>query len=115
MPRTMLNIIYTNTMAESVRFYERLGFFRREDGDINDWWNEFPIGDASLALHWNNDEPLPTGGQPELNFRISAAEFDALYESIGDLNPSAVDTLRGLGRYFTVTDPSGVNIQFNEH
>ena len=114
MARTMLNIIYTNTMAESVAFYERLGFFRREDGEVNDWWNEFTIGDASLALHWAADEPLATGGQPELNFRMPGAEFDALYESIGDLNPSAIDTLRGLGRFFTVTDPSGLKIQFNE-
>lgn len=114
MKHTLLNIIYTNSMAESVAFYERLGLFRREDGEVNDWWNEFAVGDTTLALHWNRDETLPATGNPELNFRLTTEEFDALYASIADLNPSGIDTLRGLGRFFTVMDPNGIRVQMNE-
>ncbi len=110
----LLNIIYTNHMAESVAFYEQLGMYRREDGDVNQWWNEFPIGDATLALHWNRDEPLPTQSNPEVHLQIGKAEFDALHTAVTDLHPSAIDTLQGSGRFFTVVDPNGVRVQINE-
>ena len=110
----LLNIIYTNQMEESVAFYERLGLFRKEDGEINQWWNEFPIGDASLALHWNNDEPLPAESNPELHLQASPAEFDRVYKNIADFSPSEIGTLEGMGRIFTVRDPNGVRVQFNE-
>lgn len=110
----LLNIIYTNDMATSVAFYEKLGLFRKEDGEINQWWNEFPIGDARLALHWNNDEPIPVGSNPELHLQVSAAEFEAIYREVGSLSPSEIATLDGLGRYFTLTDPNGVRVQLNE-
>lgn len=110
----LLNIIYTNNQADSVAFYERLGLLRKEDGEVNQWWNEFPIGDASLALHWNQDKELPTQSNPELNFQVETAQFDQLYASLGDLNPSGISTLQGLGRTFTVTDPNGVVVHINE-
>ena len=110
----LLNILYTNDMAASVAFYEQLGLFRSVDGEIDDWWNEFPIGDASLALHWNEGKPLPTGANPELHLQMSQSEFEAVYAEISDLAPSPVDHMEGVGRYFTVTDPSGVRVQVNE-
>ena len=110
----LLNIIYTNNQAESVAFYERLGLLRREDGEISQWWNEFPIGDATLALHWNQGNDLPTQSNPELNFQVETARFDELYAAIADLNPSEMATLQGMGRTFTVTDPNGVVVHINE-
>lgn len=110
----LLNIIYTNDMAESVAFYEKLGLFRREDGEINQWWNEFQVGDASLALHWNQDASLPATGHPELNFQMESSAFDSLYAAVSDLNPGEIATLEGMGRFFTVVDPNGIKLQFNE-
>lgn len=110
----LLNIIYTNDMAASVDFYERLGLFRKEDGEINQWWNQFPIGDASIALHWNDDKPLPAESNPELHLEVSASEFEATHANILGFSPSAIAHMERIGRYFTVTDPNGVQIQVNE-
>ena len=110
----LLNIIYTNHMAASVDFYEQLGLFRREDGEVNQWWNEFPIGDATLALHWNRDQPLPTQSNPELHLQANKAEFDTLYAVVVNLEPSGIGKLEGSGRFFTITDPNGVRVQINE-
>ncbi len=110
----LLNIIYTNSMQESVAFYEQLGLFRNVDGEVDKWWNEFPVGNASLALHWNEGKELPAGSNPELHLQMTQSEFDAVYAEIGDLAPSPVDMMEGIGRYFTVTDPNGVRVQINE-
>lgn len=110
----LLNIIYTNGMEESVAFYEKLGLFRSVDGDIDQWWNEFPVGDATLALHWNDNKQLPTTSNPELHLQMSKSEFEAVYAEISDLSPSPVSLMEGVGRYFTVIDPSGVRVQINE-
>lgn len=110
----LLNIVYTNHMKESVAFYEALGLFRKEDGEVNDWWNEFPIGNASLALHWNEGKPLPTESNPELHLQASPSEFEAIYAEITDLAPSPVNNLEGVGRYYYVTDPNGLRVQINE-
>lgn len=110
----LLNIIYTNNMPESVAFYEKLGLFRKVDGAVDQWWNEFPVGNASLALHWNEGKELPSESNPELHFQMSPSEFEAVYAEIGDLVPSPVETMEGIGRYFTVTDPNGVRVQINE-
>ena len=110
----LLNIIYTNDMEKSVHFYEKLGLFRSVDGEIDTWWNDFPVGNASLALHWNDGKPLPTESNPELHFQMSHSEFEAVYAAIGDLAPSPVETMEGVGRFFTVTDPNGVRVQVNE-
>ena len=110
----LLNIIYTNDMEKSVHFYEKLGLFRSVDGEIDTWWNDFPVGNASLALHWNDGKPLPTESNPELHFQMSHSEFEAVYAEIGDLAPSPVDSMEGVGRFFTVTDPNGVRVQVNE-
>lgn len=110
----LLNILYTNDMEESVVFYERLGLFRKEDGEVNQWWNEFPIGDASLALHWNNDQPIATQSNPELHLQASSSEFASIYSSIAQYSPSGIETLEGVGRYFTVVDPNGIRVQVNE-
>jgi predicted enzyme related to lactoylglutathione lyase len=110
----LLNILYTNHMSESVAFYERLGLFRREDGDVNQWWNEFQLGDATLALHWNRDEPLPTESNPELHLQANRAEFEAIYRDMADHQPSEMQTLERMGRFFTVVDPNGVQVQVNE-
>lgn len=110
----LLNIVYTNDMPASVVFYEQLGLFRKVDGDVDEWWNEFPIGDASLALHWNDGKPLPTESNPELHLQMSRSEFEAVYAEIGDLAPSPVDLMEGVGRYFTVIDPNGLRVQVNE-
>lgn len=110
----LLNIIYTNDMEKSVAFYEKLGLFRNVDGEVDKWWNEFPVGNASLALHWNDGKSLPTESNPELHFQMSQAEFETVYAEIGDLVPSPVETMEGVGRFFTVTDPNGVLVQVNE-
>lgn len=110
----LLNIIYTNDMEKSVAFYEKLGLFRSVDGEVDQWWNDFPIGNATLALHWNDDKPLPPESNPELHLQMSQSEFEAVYAEISDLVPSPVETMEGVGRFFTVTDPNGVRVQVNE-
>lgn len=110
----LLNIIYTNEMDKSVEFYEKLGLFREVDGEIDQWWNAFPVGNASLALHWNDGKQLPTESNPELHLQMSSSEFEAVYAEISDLVPSPVETMEGVGRYFTVVDPNGVRVQVNE-
>lgn len=110
----LLNIIYTNHMSESVDFYEKLGLFREVDGEVDQWWNAFSVGNATLALHWNDGKPLPTESNPELHLQMSSSEFDTVYAEIGDLAPSPVEILEGIGRYFTLTDPSGVRVQVND-
>lgn len=110
----LLNIVYTNEMEKSVAFYEALGLFRKVDGEVDQWWNEFPIGDASLALHWNEDKALPEASNPELHLQMTRDEFEAVYAEISDLAPSPMDTMEGVGRYYTVIDPSGVRVQINE-
>ncbi len=110
----LLNILYTNEMEASVSFYEHLGLFRKEDGEVNQWWNEFPIGDASLALHWNNGEPIVTQSNPELHLQASATEFENIHQSMAGHSPSEILTLEGVGRYFTVQDPNGIRVQVNE-
>ena len=110
----LLNILYTNHMTESVAFYGKLGLVRREEGQVNQWWNEFGLGDASLALHWNRDQPLPTHSNPELHLQADTAEFEALYADIAELQPSEISALERAGRFFTVVDPNGVRVQVNE-
>lgn len=111
----LLNIIYTNNMEESVAFYETLGLQREVDGDIDQWWNAFTLGSGSLALHWNNHQELPpTGGNPDLNLSVPATGFDAIYANVASLNPSEINTLQGMGRYFVLIDPNGVRVQINE-
>lgn len=110
----LLNIIYTNEMEASVAFYETLGLFRKEDGEVNEWWNEFPIGDASLALHWNEDRELPTESNPELHLQVSAAVFEDVHANMAEYSPAGIETMRDIGRFFTVTDPNGVRVQLNE-
>lgn len=110
----LLNIIYTNDMKASVVFYEQLGLFRKEDGEVNQWWNEFPIGNAAIALHWNDDQPLPTESNPELHLGASSIEFESIHAAMAEHSPSAIDVMDGVGRYFTVIDPNGVRVQINE-
>jgi len=110
----LLNILYTNEMEASVAFYERLGLFRKEDGEVNQWWNEFPIGDATLALHWNNGEPIVSQSNPEIHLQVSATEFTATHAAVAEMNPSGVQELEGVGRFFTVIDPNGIRVQVNE-
>lgn len=111
---TLLNIIYANDMAASVAFYEQLGLTRKVGGEVDPWWNEFALGDAALALHWNQGNELPTTSNPELHLQIAAIEFDALYQASASLQPSALQELEGMGRYFVLTDPNGVRVQINE-
>lgn len=108
------NILYTNHMAESVAFYEKLGLYRREDGEVNQWWNEFQIGDASLALHWNRNEPLPSESNPEVHLLANHNEFEAIHGAMAEYHPSEIQTLERMGRFFTMVDPNGVRVQVNE-
>lgn len=101
-------------MDESVRFYEQFGLHRKEDGEINTWWNEFPVGDATLALHWNQDQSLPTTSNPELHFQLETTEFERAYEIATKIDTVVMGTLEGIGRIFTINDPNGVRVQFNE-
>ncbi len=108
------NILYTNHMEESVAFYEKLGLHRREDGEVNRWWNEFSVGDASLALHWNRDEALPATSNPELHLLAGGARFEEMHRDMAEYGPSEIQTLERMGRFFTVVDPNGVRVQVNE-
>lgn len=111
---SLLNIVYTNTMEESVTFYEALGLFRKVDGDIDHWWNEFTIGSASLALHWNQNQELPKASNPVMHLQVPAVQFEEAYANAAAHNPSEIQTQERIGRFFVLTDPSGVRVQVNE-
>lgn len=111
---SLLNIIYTNDMTASVAFYEALGLDRKIAGEVDPWWNEFTLDHAALALHWNEGRELATTSNPELHLQVAADEFDAVYDAVASLQPSGMQELEGLGRYFVLTDPNGVRVQINE-
>ena len=63
----LMNIIYVSDMKKSVAFYESLGLTRDDSGPIDDWWNQFSLGDAVIALHWGGDRPIP---QPSKHLEV---------------------------------------------
>lgn len=111
---SLLSIIYTTRMAESVSFYERLGLQRKLAGAVDQWWNEFVIGDAALALHWHQGDDAPAPTQSELHLRLDAAAFNSLYDALSPDQSLVIHELRGVGRYIVLTDPNGVRVQINE-
>lgn len=114
---TLMTIIYTNRMAESVTFYERLGLTRDGAGDVEQWWNQFLLGDAILALHWHQDQPLPNGANPELHLNVSADRLEPLFETCrqaGFEMASEITQLDGMEtRTFFVVDPNGLKVFIN--
>jgi|GEM_PF-2655823 len=113
----LMNIIYTNNMTESVAFYEAIGLQPTQPGSIDAWWNVLTLGDAEVALHWNGDEPLPEpSSRLELHFTLPDSELDKTWADIqnkGLLPGSPIEMLDGVGRYFWLTDPDGMKVQFN--
>lgn len=114
----LTNIIYTNRMDEAVAFYEAIGLTRANPGEINAWWNVLTMGDAEVALHWNQDAPLPKpSSRLEMHFTTSdAAELDRLFTTFQEKGLALVgpiETLEGVGRFFVLTDPDGLPVQFN--
>lgn len=112
----LLAILYTNDMAASVRFYEAIGL-QRQAGEVDDWWNEFTVGDAVLALHWNQGDPFPTQSNPALNFRLPLTDLESLYATAESTGLEIVQPMKDMefvGKIFALKDPSGVMVQFNQ-
>lgn len=113
----MMNIIYTNTMAEAVAFYKAIGLQPMRPGTIDEWWNVLTLGDAEVALHWNAGDPLPEpSSRLELHFALPDRDLDDTYADFqrkGLIPGSPIEMLEGVGRYFWLTDPDGMKVQFN--
>ena len=114
----LMATVFVSDMTASVRFYESLGLTRSESGEISPYWNEFAIGDAKLALHHASaDEIQPASRHLELNFNIPAGgALDALLDSCRALGHPIGGEIseQGFGRFFWISDPDGLPIQFNE-
>lgn len=114
----MMNVIYVRDMARSVAFYESLGLTRSGTGPIDAWWNEFAIGDAVIALHAAGDRAIPEPSKHlELHLQVPPDELDRLYALCmekGYPNGGPISEM-GFGRFFWITDPDGLWVQFNEH
>ena len=113
----LMNIAYTNDMHASVAFFDKLGLQRDQPDAISDWWNQYSVGDATLALHWNQGNELPTSSNPELHFTVGDGELDRLYAQLdadgADLE-GEIFQLDGMPtRTFVVRDPSGIRVQIN--
>lgn len=114
----LTNIIYTNRMEEAVAFYEGIGLTRVNPDDINEWWNVLTMGDAEVALHWNQGQALPEpSSRLEMHFTTAdAAELDNLFTTFREKGlalAGSIETLEGVGRFFVLTDPDGLKVQFN--
>lgn len=113
----LMTMIYTNAMAESVAFFEQAGLTRDGDGPVDQWWNQFTVGDAVLALHWNEDKPLENGTNPQLHIHVSPEDVDRIhahFKTTGvEMSPEPYE-LGGMDqRTFFVTDPNGIKVFFN--
>jgi catechol 2,3-dioxygenase-like lactoylglutathione lyase family enzyme len=104
----LMPIVYVRDMDESVAFYERLGF----EVDLqsrSQHWTELKAGDgAVLALHAAEEGDT---GQVELSMVAKEP-----LERLAEVSPVA----RGIadeafGRSIVLRDPSGLQIQVNEH
>lgn len=108
-------IAYVKDMERAVAFYESLGFSRR--GEMNPMWNEFGFGDATFALHRAMTEELPpASARLTLNLGVDGVELErlhALCEKKGYPTSGPIEDI-GFGRYFSVEDPDGLSVQFNE-
>lgn len=113
----LMNVIYVSDMKKSVAFYESIGLRRRDDGPVDDWWNEFSIGDAVIALHWGGERAIPEPSKHlELHLQVPGEELDRLYAFCveqGYPNGGPISEM-GFGRFFWITDPDGLWVQFNE-
>jgi catechol 2,3-dioxygenase-like lactoylglutathione lyase family enzyme len=104
----LMPIVYVRDMDESVAFYERLGF----EIDIRSRsrsWTELKAGEgAVLALHSAEGDKA---GRVELSMVADQplerlAEVASLARGISD---------EAFGRSMVLQDPSGLQIQVNEH
>jgi catechol 2,3-dioxygenase-like lactoylglutathione lyase family enzyme len=113
----LMNIIYVSDMKKSVAFYESLGLTRDGAGPVDDWWNQFSLGGAVIALHWGGDRPIPQPSKHlEFHLQVSGDELDrlhALCEEKGYPVNGPISEM-GFGRFFWTTDPDGLWVQFNE-
>ena len=104
----LMPIVYVHDMAESVAFYERLGF----EVDLQSrshGWTELKAGEgAVLALHTAEGGKA---GRVELSMVAEQplerlAEVAAVARGIAD---------EAFGRSIVLQDPNGLRIQVNEH
>lgn len=109
-------IAHVTDMERSVAFYELLGLSRGTDV-IDDHWNEFHLGDAILALHVVDPNELsPPSDHLALNLNVSPGELERLYSLCDERGYTTGGPIQdvGFGRFFWVTDPDNLPVQFNE-
>lgn len=71
----LMVMTFVTDMANSVAFYESLGLLRKQSGEIDQFGNEFAIGDATLALHHSTPEEIPPVDKHlQVNFNIRPVE-----------------------------------------
>src|SRR5262245_25523351 len=100
-------ILPSRDLAESLAFYERLGFENR--GAPPDEWNYMIIGRGSIELHFLGEPNAFSAWTSPTSCYVAVADADALYSEwtgVGVAADTPMTTDYGM-REFTVQDPSG--------
>ena len=108
-------IAYVRDMERAVAFYESLGFRRK--GEPSPMWTEFAFGDATFALHRAMSEELPPpSDRLTLNITVDGKTLDQLHATCEASGYPLGGPIQDIcfGRFFTVTDPDGLPVQFTE-
>ncbi len=109
---TPLPIVYVSDMAQSLPFYQALGFRIHNEGQV---WSELRLGEARLALH--TTDPLPGGPlRIELAF-ATHLPLEALITRLTEAGLSIENEINdeAFGRSLLLRDPDGLPLQINEH
>lgn len=113
----LMNIIYVSDMPRAVDFYEAIGLQRAAGGEADPMWNEFDIGDARVALHAMDADQIPTPSKHlEFHLQVPGDELERLHTTCTEAGHPVSGPIQdiGFGRFFWVTDPDGLWVQFNE-
>jgi catechol 2,3-dioxygenase-like lactoylglutathione lyase family enzyme len=108
-------IAYVKDMERAVAFYESLGF--RRQGEASPMWTEFAFGDAIFALHRAMSAELaPPSDRLTLNITVDGDTLDRLHATCEQRGYPLGGPIQdiGFGRFFIVTDPDGLPVQFTE-
>ena len=116
MQLTLMTMV--SNMGQSVAFYESLGLTRSSEGQIDEYWNTFAIGGALLALHIaHGDDLQPATTHTQLVLNVpTGSELDEAFSRCTSLAHPVQGGIedQGFGRFFRLTDPDGLTIQFTE-
>jgi catechol 2,3-dioxygenase-like lactoylglutathione lyase family enzyme len=112
---TLMTILYTREVEQTIAFYQALGFQLTAHDRAYDW-AELRLGDALLGIHALEPEPAETRPPIELSFdsRIPLEAVASQLAAAGiPLEEPITDV--AFGRTLAVRDPEGHLIAISEH